>query len=280
MTAIKNRSGISWCILYSKNLTQVEKMVFFALKDRAYQIDKTCMKGFYCYLDWIEKNLSLSDKTVQKAIRGLREKKIISSKRVKMHRNVVNQWTINWDIIDDMQKKFKFAEMEYEETDILEDERKPDVQTERPIITPTYEDIEESIEESIEETTVSEVKTPSILIKEEKKEDEQPIIQETGEENKEHLNRREEQTGSKENEILSEETEGGNEGNEEYAVEDYIDKHINKVLIPLLQNDGDKYYENLNKLMLEVQKVFPDMQLNDIFSMIDNMVRIRNKKAV
>lgn len=168
MTVIKNRSGISWCILYSKNLTQAEKMVFFALKDRAYQVDKTCMKGFYCYLDWIEKNLSLSDKTVQKAIRGLREKQLISSKRVKMHRNVVNQWTINWDIIDDMQKKFKFAEIEYEETDILEDEIKPDVQTERPIITPTYEDIEESIEE----TTVSEVKTPSIPIKEEKKEDE------------------------------------------------------------------------------------------------------------
>ena len=230
MSAIKNRSGISWCILYSKNLTQAEKMVFFALKDRAYQVDKTCMKGFYCYLDWIEKNLSLSDKTVQKAIRGLREKQLISSKRVKMHRNVVNQWTINWDIIDDMQKKFKFAEIEYEETDILEDER--------------------------------------------------AIIQETGEEDKEHLNRREEQTGSKENEILSEETEGGNEGNEEYAVEDYIDKHINKVLIPLLQNDGDKYYDNLNKFTNEVQNVFPDMQSHDIFSMIDNMVRIRNKKAV
>ena len=232
MTAIKNRSGISWCILYSKNLTQAEKMVFFALKDRAYQVDKTCMKGFYCYLDWIEKNLSLSDKTVQKAIRGLREKQLISSKRVKMHRNVVNQWTINWDIIDDMQKKFKFAEIEYEETDILEDER--------------------------------------------------AIIQETGEEDKEHLNRREEQTGSKENEILSEETEGGNEGNEgneEYAVEDYIDKHINKVLIPFLQNDGDKYYDNLSKFMKEVQNVFPDMQSQDIFSMIDNMVRIR-KKAV
>ena len=277
MTAIKNRSGISWCILYSKNLTQAEKMVFFALKDRAYQVDKTCMKGFYCYLDWIEKNLSLSDKTVQKAIRGLREKQLISSKRVKMYRNVVNQWTINWDIIDDMQKKFKFAEIEYEETDILEDERKPDVQTEQPIITPTYEDIEESIEE----TNVSEVKTPSIPIKEEKKEDERAIIQETGEEDKEHLNRREEQTGSKENEILSEETEGGNEGgNEEYTVEDYIDKHINKVLIPLLQNDGDKYYENINRLILEVQKVFPDIQFNDLFSMIDNMVRIRNKKAV
>ena len=279
MTVIKNRSGISWCILYSKNLTQAEKMVFFALKDRAYQVDKTCMKGFYCYLDWIEKNLSLSDKTVQKAIRGLREKQLISSKRVKMYRNVVNQWTINWDIIDDMQKKFKFAEIEYEETDILEDERKPDIQTERHIITPTYEDIEESIEE----TTVSEVKTPSVLIKEEKKEDERSIIQETGEEDKEQLNRREEQTGSKENEILSEETEGGNEGNggnEEYAVEDYIDKHINKVLIPLLQNDGDKYYDNLNKFTKEVQNVFPDMQLHDIFSMIDDMVRIRSKKAV
>ena len=117
-------------------------------------------------------------------------------------------------------------------------------------------------------------------IKENRKEDEQPIIQETGEEDKEHLNRREEQTGSKENEILSEETEGGNGGNEEYVVEDYIDKHINKVLIPLLQNDGDKYYENINRLILEVQKVFPDIQFNDLFSMIDNMVRIRNKKAV
>ena len=117
-------------------------------------------------------------------------------------------------------------------------------------------------------------------IKENRKEDEQPIIQETGEEDKEHLNRREEQTGSKENEILSEETEGGNGGNEEYVVEDYIDKHINKVLIPLLQNDGDKYYENINRLILEVQKVFPDIQFNDLFSMIDNMVRIRSKKAV
>lgn len=226
MADIKNRSGISWCILYSKDLTQVEKMVFFALKDRAYQIDKTCMKGFYCYLDWLENNLSLSDKTVQKAIRGLREKQIISSKRVKMHRNVVNQWTINWNIIDDMQKKFKFAEIEYEETDILEDE--------------------------------------------------QPIIQETGEEDKEQLNRREEQTGSKESEILSEETEGGNE---EYVVEEYIDKNLNKVLIPFLQKKGAEYYENLNRLTMEVKAVFPDIQLNEISSMIEDMVRIRSKKV-
>lgn len=226
MADIKNRSGISWCILYSKNLTQAEKMVFFALKDRAYQIDKTCMKGFYCYLDWLENNLSLSDKTVQKAIRGLREKQIISSKRVKMHRNVVNQWTINWNIIDDMQKKFKFAEIEYEETDILEDE--------------------------------------------------QPIIQETGEEDKEQLNRREEQTGSKENEILSKETEGGNE---EYVVEEYIDKNLNKVLIPFLQKKGAEYYENLNKLTMQAKAVFPDIQLHEISSMIEDMVRIRSKKV-
>lgn len=129
MTDIKNRSGICWCILYSKELSQTEKMVFIALKDRAYQIDKTCVKGFYCYLDWLESNLDMSDKTVQKAIRGLREKNIISSKRVKVHKKVVNEWTINWNIIDEMQKKFKFAEVEYEEVDVLEDiPVKPDIQ--------------------------------------------------------------------------------------------------------------------------------------------------------
>lgn len=102
------RSGVCWSILYSQELSQSEKMVFIALKDRAYQVDKTCVKGFYCYLDWLEANLNMSDKTVQKAIRGLREKNIISSKRVKLHKKVVNQWTINWNVIDDMLKQFRF----------------------------------------------------------------------------------------------------------------------------------------------------------------------------
>lgn len=121
MAEVKNRSGICWCILYSKELSQSEKMVFIALKDRAYQVDKACIKGFYCYLDWLEANLNMSDKTVQKAIRGLREKNIISSKRVKVHKKVVNQWTINWNVIDMMQKQFKFAEVEYEEVDVLDE---------------------------------------------------------------------------------------------------------------------------------------------------------------
>lgn len=105
-------------------------------------------------------------------------------------------------------------------------------------------------------------KIPSFPIDEEKKE--------------EQLNRREEQTGSKESEILSEETEGGNE---EYVVEDYIDKHINKVLIPFLQKKGAEYYENLNRLTVEVKAVFPDIQLHEISSMIEDMVRIRSKKV-
>lgn len=121
MAEVKNRSGVCWCILYSNELSQSEKVVFIALKDRAYQVDKTCVKGFYCYLDWLEANLNMSDKTVQKAIRGLREKNIISSKRVKVHKKVVNQWTINWNVIDMMQKQFKFAEVEYEEVDVLDE---------------------------------------------------------------------------------------------------------------------------------------------------------------
>lgn len=121
MAEVKNRSGVCWCILYSNELSQSEKVVFIALKDRAYQVDKTCVKGFYCYLDWLEANLNMSDKTVQKAIRGLREKNIISSKRVKLHKKVVNQWTINWNVIDMMQKQFKFAEVEYEEVDVLDE---------------------------------------------------------------------------------------------------------------------------------------------------------------
>lgn len=121
MADVKNRSGVCWCILYSKELSQSEKVVFIALKDRAYQVDKACIKGFYCYLDWLEANLNMSDKTVQKAIRGLREKNIISSKRVKVHKKVVNQWTINWNVIDMMQKQFKFAEVEYEEVDVLDE---------------------------------------------------------------------------------------------------------------------------------------------------------------
>lgn len=113
-------------------------------------------------------------------------------------------------------------------------------------------------------------------IKKDRKEDEQPIIQKTGEEDKEQLNRREEQTGSKESEILSEETEGGNE---EYVVEEYIDKNLNKVLIPFLQKKGAEYYENLNRLTMEVKAVFPDIQLHEISSMIEDMVRIRSKKV-
>lgn len=139
MAEVKNRSGVCWCILYSNELSQSEKMVFIALKDRAYQVDKTCVKGFYCYLDWLEANLNMSDKTVQKAIRGLREKNIISSKRVKLHKKVVNQWTINWNVIDMMQKQFKFAEVEYEEVDVLD---------ETPV-----------------QSEVAEVKTPIIQIK-------------------------------------------------------------------------------------------------------------------
>lgn len=138
MAEVKNRSGVCWCILYSKELSQSEKMVFIALKDRAYQVDKACVKGFYCYLDWLEANLNMSDKTVQKAIKGLREKDVISSKRVKVHKKVVNQWTINWNVIDEMQKKFKFAEVEYEEVDVLDE-------------TPVHSE-------------VAEVKTPSVQI--------------------------------------------------------------------------------------------------------------------
>jgi predicted transcriptional regulator len=139
MADVKNRSGVCWCILYSKELSQSEKMVFIALKDRAYQVDKACVKGFYCYLDWLEANLNMSDKTVQKAIKALREKNIISSKRVKVHKKVVNQWTINWNVIDMMQKQFKFAEVEYEEVDVLD---------ETPV-----------------QSEVAEVKTPIIQIK-------------------------------------------------------------------------------------------------------------------
>ena len=143
----KKRCGMPWCILYSSNFSQTEKLVFIALKDRAYQVDKTCVKGFYCYIDWLCANLQMSESTVKRAIKGLKEKKVLSSTRVKLHKNVVNLWSINWNLIDRGSKVFKFAEMKVEEVDLLDDE-------------PT-----------VEETTVSEVKTPSVPIKEVKGEE-------------------------------------------------------------------------------------------------------------
>ena len=91
------------------------------LKDRAYQQDKTCESGFYCYIDWLCANLNMSENTVRKALNGLREKKIINSKRVKVHKNVVNMWFIDWSIIDKVSKKFRFKDNECTEIDVLED---------------------------------------------------------------------------------------------------------------------------------------------------------------
>lgn len=129
MNETKNRCGMPWSILYSKKLTENEKLVFIALKDRAYQFDKTCMKGFYCYIDWLAANLQMSDSTVKRAIKGLKEKKIIDAKRVKQHKKVVNLWTINWDIIDRANKQFKFAEIEYEEIDIIDEIMQEEIKT-------------------------------------------------------------------------------------------------------------------------------------------------------
>lgn len=116
-----NRSGLPWCILYSQKLTPSEKLVFMTLKDRAYQQDKTCESGFYCYIDWLCANLNMSENTVRKALNGLREKKIINSKRVKVHKNVVNMWFIDWSIIDKVSKQFRFKDNECTEIDVLEE---------------------------------------------------------------------------------------------------------------------------------------------------------------
>ena len=144
-----NRSGLPWCILYSQKLTPSEKLVFMTLKDRAYQQDKTCESGFYCYIDWLCANLNMSENTVRKALNGLREKKIINSKRVKVHKNVVNMWFIDWTMIDKVSKQFRFKEDDdYTEIDVLEDvvetpiEQIPDIEPVE-IDTPPAEEIKE-----------------------------------------------------------------------------------------------------------------------------------------
>lgn len=54
----------------------------------------------------------MSDKTIKRAIRGLKDKQLINSKRVKLNKNVVNMWYINWELIDKVSEKFKFQEVD------------------------------------------------------------------------------------------------------------------------------------------------------------------------
>lgn len=110
------------------------------LKDRAYQQDKTCEAGFYCYIDWLCANLNMSENTVRKALNGLRQKKIINSKRVKVHKNVVNMWFIDWTIIDKVSKQFRFKEDDdCTEIDVLEDVTETPIE-QMPDVAPDSED--------------------------------------------------------------------------------------------------------------------------------------------
>ena len=136
-------------LLFKTNSVTAYEVYFHLKGDNSY-----FKKEFMDLRRCIAAYLNIPERTVKDALQRLIKVGLIKTNK----RGKVDYYTLPYDT--DIKENRK------------EDERKPDVQTERPIITPTYEDIEESIEESIEETTVSEVKTPSISIKEEKKEEE------------------------------------------------------------------------------------------------------------
>lgn len=119
MNNTKNRSGLPWCILYSTKLDDKTKLVFIALKDRAYQVDKTCTKGFLCKIDWLITYLNMNRKTVEEAIKNLKNTGIIKSKRVRQYGATQNEWTIDWDLIDAVGSKFRFKN---EIVDVIDDE--------------------------------------------------------------------------------------------------------------------------------------------------------------
>ena len=121
MGQIKNRSGMPWSILYSKKLTANAKLVFIALKDRAYQIDKNCVEGFLCKIDWLSANLNMDRKTIETALKSLKNANIISSNRVRMYGITQNEWKINWDLIDEIGKKFRFATENIDDIDTVEE---------------------------------------------------------------------------------------------------------------------------------------------------------------
>lgn len=138
-------------LLFKTNSVTAYEVYFHLKGDNSY-----FKKEFMDLRRCIASYLNIPERTVKDALQRLIKVGLIKTNK----RGKVNYYTLPYDT--DIKENRK------------EDERKPDVQTEQTIITPTYEDIEKSIEE----TTVSEVKTPSVPIKEEKKEDEQPIIQE------------------------------------------------------------------------------------------------------
>ena len=132
-------------LLYKTNSVTAYEVYFHLKGDNSY-----FKKEFMDLRRCIAAYLNIPERTVKDALQRLIKVGLIKTNK----RGKVNYYTLPYDT--DIKENRK------------EDEKKPDVQTERSIITPTYEDIEKSIKE----TTVSEVKTPSIPIKEENKEEE------------------------------------------------------------------------------------------------------------
>lgn len=136
--------------------------IYFHLKD-----DENYFQGeFYDLTRCMADYLNMSYDMVKRGLKKLKDVGLVETTK----RGKVNIYKLPYN------KKFSIkGNNRDEKTDdsqnkpivYKEDERKPDIQTEQPIITPKYEDVEKSIEEA----TVSEVKTPSVPIKEEKKED-------------------------------------------------------------------------------------------------------------
>ena len=132
-------------LLYKTNSVTAYEVYFHLKGDNSY-----FKKEFMDLRRCIAAYLNIPERTVKDALQRLIKVGLIKTNK----RGKVNYYTLPYDT--DIKENRK------------EDEKKPDVQTERSIITPTYEDIEKSIKE----TTVSEVKTPSIPIKEENREEE------------------------------------------------------------------------------------------------------------
>lgn len=100
------RSGLDWGVLYSKEFTRNSFMVFCALKDRAFQIDKSCETPFECNADWLAKHLGFSYRYVRTALTSLERKNVISISG--------NMIKICWDTISEFNKKVKFYKIDYD----------------------------------------------------------------------------------------------------------------------------------------------------------------------
>lgn len=133
-------------LLFQTNSINAYRVYIHLKKDNSY-FKKEFMDLRRCIADY----LNMPERTVKDAIKRLIKVGLIQTKK----KGKVNYYILPYDSQNKPIITYK------------EDERKPDIQTEQPIITPTYEDVEKSIEEA----TVLEVKTPSVPIKEEKKEE-------------------------------------------------------------------------------------------------------------